>query len=171
MLIYLVGFMGSGKSYLGQRLAQKLGYHFIDTDEMIEQITEKSVKELFKVYGEAYFRKCEYDLLQTFSKNQDAVVSTGGGMPCKSFNLDILLETGMVIYLDVKEDILVERLSKNNDERPLLNNISRKGLENYVAKTIEERKPFYEKAHLHYHFSQGDEPFVEEVAAYIKQFV
>lgn len=163
--------MGSGKTYHGKKLAEVLGFDFIDTDEKIEILTGKTIKDLFEVYGEAYFRKCEYDLLQTFSKNQDAVVSTGGGMPCKDFNLSLMKKTGMVIYLKPSITLLKERLSSNKNERPLLKDISRKGLKTFIEEKLSQREAYYNQAHLVYSFTDEDEPFAKEMGAYIQQFV
>ena len=162
--------MGSGKSYSGKKLAKLLEFDFFDTDNLIEKSTGKSISTIFEQYGEAYFRKCEYDILQIFHKNQDAVISTGGGMPCMSFNLNKMKELGMLIYLDCELDVLFKRLQNEKATRPLLTNLNSHELKQFIAQKLKERSPFYEKAHLIYSINSGQEAVADELAAYVKQF-
>ena len=121
-LVYLIGMMGSGKSTIGQILAQKLNYRFVDMDVLIEQNTRQSIPEIFAHEGEEYFRDLETQVLEEVSTYQSsAIVATGGGIVQRQINRDYLGE-GLVIWLDVNVEILSERIS-SDENRPLANNL------------------------------------------------
>jgi shikimate kinase len=118
-VIYLIGFSTSGKSTLGKRIAEKLNYHFIDLDEAISQQQCKSINALFDGFGEEGFRKIEQQLLVNTLFLTETVIACGGGTPCYSDNIDFLLRNGTVIYLEVDEPVLLDRMLQNSAERPL----------------------------------------------------
>ncbi|MCX7770480.1 MAG: shikimate kinase [Proteobacteria bacterium] len=143
--IYLIGFMASGKTTIGKVLAEKLGWVFIDTDEIIERKKGMPIKEIFSTYGEMYFRELEREVLEDLKDMDKVVVSVGGGMPVFFDNLEIMKSTGYTVYLYVSEDVLLKRL-KNNEEsqkRPIVSSNS----ENDLLNLFRERKGVYEKAH------------------------
>lgn len=116
----LTGFMGSGKSTIGKKLANAFGYTFLDTDELLEKQFGKTIREVFENEGEEYFRTCETELLNNLITTcKGAVISTGGGMPMRDENVALLKKLGTVVYLDVKIETILDRL-KNDTKRPLL---------------------------------------------------
>lgn len=119
--LYLVGMMGAGKTTIGRKLANRLGYHFFDTDALIEQSTGQKVNELFAKEGEAGFREIETQVLAQISSHTNLVVATGGGIVTQQMNWSYL-HHGVVIWLDVPVPVLVSRLSGDNT-RPLLKDV------------------------------------------------
>lgn len=149
MLIFLVGFMGCGKSYAGRNLAPLLGFEYVDIDKYIEENEGLSVKEIFENKGEDYFRQKEKEFIQQLDKEQNLVVSTGGGAPCFFDNMDVMNEKGLTIYLNRNKEKTIWRLLKGQYKRPLIANLSLEELEKFYDERLESRKPFYEKAKLH----------------------
>src|SRR5664279_2631025 len=94
-IVYIIGFMGSGKSTAGKKLASLLGWSFIDFDKRIEEHTGKPISEIFSQHGENYFRNLETEILKNLKAETDTVISTGGGTPCYGDNMDYMLETGL----------------------------------------------------------------------------
>lgn len=118
--IVLIGFMGSGKTSVGIRLAKKLSYTFLDTDSLIVEKEGRSISEIFDTNGEEYFRKLETELLiELNSSTNSGVISTGGGMPMKEENKKLLRSLGRVIFLDVSKEVILKRL-EGDTKRPLL---------------------------------------------------
>ena len=143
--IYLTGFMGSGKSTIGAKLAQTLGYTFIDLDREIETVTGMSIPTIFARLGEVGFREIERHALDSTIGRSRVVIALGGGAIVSENALNVVLTNGLVIYLRVSLDDLVRRLSKST-RRPLLS--GREDLHDYVSQTLEQRTPFYESAHI-----------------------
>jgi len=148
MRIVLLGYMGSGKTTVGLRLAQGLGIDFIDLDAHIESSENNSIAEIFALKGEIYFRKKENEYLkQILSNNNDFVLSTGGGTPCYGDNMLTILEgTKNVFYLKTSLKELVARLSTEKEHRPLIKNIADSDLPDFIGKHLFERSFFYEMA-------------------------
>jgi shikimate kinase len=147
--IYLIGMPSSGKSTLGRALAVTLGYEYVDMDEMIVQNEQRSVFQIFQDSGEAYFRKIECDLLQSFLPNQKKVISTGGGVPVFFDNMAFILKNGISVYLDVLPQNLFERIyNSSKNDRPLIDKSdSEKLLENLIEK-YNYRYPYYSQADI-----------------------
>ncbi len=164
MLIFLVGFMGSGKSYVGRNLAPLLNFDYVDIDKYIEEQEGLTVKEIFEQKGEDYFRQLEKDFIQQLESEENLVVSTGGGAPCFFDNMDVMNEKGLTIYLNRNKEKTIWRLLKGQYKRPLIANLSPKELEAFYDERLESRKPFYEKAKLHV----GDAD-VEEILEMLKK--
>lgn len=148
MKIVLVGYMGSGKSTVGKLLAKELGYSFLDLDEVLENRMESSISDIFKSKGEVFFRKKEHQLLKdVLSEESNFVLSTGGGTPCYSGNMDSMLQLAdAVIYLKVPIPGLVKRLIKEKEQRPLIRNINDDDLPEFIGKHLFERNNYYLKA-------------------------
>lgn len=163
MLIFLVGFMGCGKSYVGRNLAPLLGYDYIDMDNYIEEQEQQSIKEIFEQKGENYFRELENKYLQTINSDQNLVISTGGGAPCFFDNMEIMNKKGLTIYLNRNKEKTIWRLLKGQHKRPLIANLSEEALNKFYDERLENRKPFYEKAVI----STGDAE-VDEIYKMIK---
>ncbi|MDX2469752.1 MAG: shikimate kinase [SAR324 cluster bacterium] len=144
MRIFLVGFMGAGKSAIGRRLAKRLGYPYFDTDHMIEEQQEKTIKEIFQDEGEAFFRKLETESLKSFEKLTNSVVSTGGGLVATEGNWEIIKAMGDSVFLDADFEDIKERVMRN-DKRPLLQTEDPLKTLTDLYKT---RRPIYEKADI-----------------------
>ncbi|MDQ3110175.1 MAG: shikimate kinase [Bacteroidota bacterium] len=146
MRIFLVGYMGSGKSLMGAALAKELGVDFYDLDKVIEKNAGKDVTAIFAAEGEKHFRDLEKQALTEVLDEENCVVACGGGTPCFFDNMDKMNEAGVVIYLKMSTDHLVERLEAEKDSRPLLNGKSGHELWTMVHETLQTREPDYLKA-------------------------
>lgn len=151
MIIFLIGYMGSGKSTIGQKLSTILKYEFVDLDTYIQDKEGKSIPELFKSRGEIYFRKIENQYLKEVLILDSAVVSLGGGTPCYGNNMDIIKSTNDTksIYLKASIPQLAERLMKEKNNRPLISHIKNpEGLTEFIGKHLFERSVFYSQANI-----------------------
>jgi shikimate kinase len=146
--VYLIGFMGSGKSTAGKKLAGKLGWDFIDLDAEIEKNEGRPVRRIFSEKGEDYFRELESKTLRNLQTLKDSVISSGGGTPCFLNNLEFMKQTGKVVYLKMKPSQLKKRLEQGIEERPLLKEKSGDELVKYITKILAEREKFYLDADL-----------------------
>ena len=139
--IILIGYMGSGKSTIGEKTARLLGVEFLDTDVLIEEQEGMTISELFAQKGEAYFRQKETETIRNLKKeSREMVLATGGGLPMKEENQILLKELGIVVYLKASVDTLVERL-KEDTTRPLL---QEGDLRKKIETMLEIRNPVYE---------------------------
>jgi shikimate kinase len=143
MLIYIIGFMGSGKSTVGKQLAKVADYKFIDLDNAIEQHENTTISSLFETKGESYFRQIEkQELYKTFDL-KNTVVSCGGGTPCFFDNIDRINEHGISVYLQMPATAILLRLKQSKNPRPLLKNIADSDKTNFIQNLLELREPFY----------------------------
>lgn len=146
-VVFLVGFMGCGKTYWGSRLSELTNYNFADLDAMIEAGEEKTIAQIFTETGEAGFREKErYYLHQTADFEQPTLVSTGGGAPCFFDNMDWMNRHGKTIFLDMPVAVLAERLWKGREKRPLLAEVEREDFEGFITERLHVRLPFYMRA-------------------------
>src|SRR5690606_27091477 len=120
MRIYLVGFMASGKSSLGQLVAARTDVPFLDTDQVIESQAGMSVAEIFDAYGEDYFRLLEHDVLMQTEFYPKSLNATGGGLPAFADNMDWMLDRGITIYLQWPDELLIDNVLGSRHGRPLL---------------------------------------------------
>lgn len=148
MNLILIGYMGSGKSSIGKRLANRLGYVFVDLDKRIEDLAKVSIEEIFEEYGEKEFRNLEDHVLSKVLKEENIVLATGGGTPCHSNNIEALKENGFVVYLELDPPTLKKRLFWAKSKRPLLIGKNQDEMLDYIGGHLEERMPFYSQAHL-----------------------
>ncbi len=146
--LYLIGFMGCGKTTVGKMLSAALGYSFVDLDLFIEQRYLKSVSQLFAEYGEAHFREVERRALHEVSTFEQVVISTGGGSPCFFDNMEFMNREGLTIYLKASVSTLYERLLKGRSKRPLIANKSKEEMVVYIEEMLEKREPFYSQSAL-----------------------
>ncbi|MBN1253078.1 MAG: AAA family ATPase [Bacteroidales bacterium] len=146
--IYLIGFMGSGKTSVGKKLARKLEYDFIDLDSEIQKYVNQSVSEYFDKYGEERFRIIEQKILRDTFRLSKTVIATGGGTPCFFDNINEINENGFSIYLKADSKTLINRLLNAKEERPLLKNKKSEDLEIYIDNLLSERESFYLQANL-----------------------
>lgn len=147
MTLYLIGYMSAGKSTIGRALADLVGYEFVDTDIYIESRFRQRVSDIFNKYGEEYFRQKERMILEELAGLNNAVVATGGGLPVYYDNMDLLLESGVVLYLRSSNETLAQRLELTKRTRPSVSHLSGETLRQYVEQTMQLRAPVYERAH------------------------
>jgi len=148
MRIYLVGYMGCGKSTIGRKVAEILGINFVDLDKYIEERYFKSVPAIFAEEGEERFREKERISLLEVSQFENVVVGTGGGAPCFFDNMDVMNNNGVTVYIAPDTEILATRLLKSKTERPLIVGKSREELISFINTLLLKRAPFYEKAKI-----------------------
>lgn len=152
MIVVLIGYMASGKSTLGRVLAEKLKYEFIDLDDYIEKNEKTTISDVFKLKGEIHFRKLEtHYLRELLVSNKDLVLSLGGGTPCYSNNMDLVLNTKDVksIYLKTSIPTLIARLKNEKSKRPLVAHIETDELlAEFIGKHLFERSQFYSLANV-----------------------
>jgi len=146
--VYIIGFMGCGKSTAGKKLAATLGWQFIDLDKEIELKAGKAIKDIFSTSGEDFFRALETETLLGLKTNSDTVISTGGGTPCHRRNMDFMISTGLVVYIKMTPGQLKNRLEKSIGGRPLMSKISTAELLKYITDKLSEREEYYLKASI-----------------------
>ena len=151
--VYLMGFMGCGKSRVGKLLAEHLGWPFIDTDEMIVQETSKSIPELFNDHGENGFRQHERSCIDRVSRLRGHVVSLGGGAVLDPGNWEKISNSGFTITLSYPLKIIASRLSASTD-RPLLNTTEDSERLKKIENLMSQREPFYRKADFELHMNR-----------------
>lgn len=167
--LYLTGFPGCGKSYIGSRLATVFGLNFCDLDIQIEQNARMTIPEIFEKFGEDHFRNLEKEALSEVSELQNTVIATGGGAPCFFENMEIMNETGVTVFLNVSVPVLISRLKKETETRPLLAGKTDEELAIYIRQKLNQRLKFYEKAHLIYDIKTGNEPIIDELSVFIRR--
>ncbi len=141
--LFLLGFMGCGKTHWGRILAEKLKRPFLDLDGLITTQSGKSISEIFVEKGEPDFRILERDALHSISIFPPSVVATGGGTPCFFDNMDWMNENGTTVYLNTPPTLLAERLRLEKDFRPLLSGVKEVDLQDFIVKKLQEREAFY----------------------------
>lgn len=145
--IFLVGFMGSGKTHWGRIWAEKFRFSFVDLDYEIEKAFGMSIESIFEKHSEEKFRELEKYHLQKNENKKNLLVSCGGGTPCFLENMDWMLQNGIVIYLKASERYILERVMEETDKRPLLKKVNESELLFFIQKTLKEREPVYKRAH------------------------
>lgn len=164
MRIFLVGFMGCGKSYIGKKLAEMLEFQFADVDSVIENTetlpgTDKvTVAKIFSEKGESYFRQVESNILRGLGKWTEIVIATGGGAACFHDNMAWMNKNGITVYLKTSPELLTERLKNEIAHRPLLQGKTVEELIVFVNQKVSEREKFYNQAQIIvYQDTNGDE--------------
>ncbi|MFL5811242.1 MAG: shikimate kinase [Flavisolibacter sp.] len=149
MKIFLIGFMGCGKTHWGKLLSAKLNMPFFDLDEKIAEHEGRSIADIFKKEGEEYFRLLEKDVLHILTESHDSfVMATGGGTPCFYNNIDYLKKQGTVVWINCSTECLYQRLVKEKAIRPLISNIADDELKSYIVKKYSGRKIYYQQANV-----------------------
>ena len=143
-MLYLIGFMGVGKTTIGKQIAALNKVIFIDIDSQIEKETSKSIKEIFETDGEIAFRKLETDTIHSINKK--AIIACGGGLPANNNNIEYLKHKGIVIYLKASTETLIKRLEKNKNKRPLISNLTNEERLEFIRKILKEREKTYKQA-------------------------
>lgn len=143
MRIFLIGFMGSGKTTVGKVLAELLSLEFFDLDTEIEKECRITINTIFEKKGEPYFRAVEHKALTRLSEKTGHIIATGGGTPCFSDNMKMMNEQGTTIYLRCSAGVLLQRLVREKQMRPLIKNLSEKELLFYITEKLAERERWY----------------------------
>ncbi len=147
--IFLTGFMGSGKTTAGQKLASLLKTRFIDLDAFLEKRENRTIEQIFAEEGEKKFREIETTCLKEIIRLKDPhVFSLGGGTVCFNQNLELVKENGILIYIQLHVPVLADRIIQSKTTRPLLKNLSTEDLYTNISEILEVRKEFYEQAHI-----------------------
>ncbi len=148
MLVFLIGYMGSGKTTAGKKLAKLLNYGFADLDEHIEKRSGRRIADIFAIEGEEQFRKYERLYLEKLCNLNDHVIATGGGTPCFGKNIELMRNSGKVVYLKLSPAALAKRLSQSENQRPLLKNAGNKSLEKFIEEHLAQREKYYGQADI-----------------------
>lgn len=152
MKIFLIGFMGSGKTHWGQLLANKLQLPFYDLDTIVTEKEGKTISDIFAEKGEEYFRYKEKESLEELvTEREQFILSSGGGTPCFFNNIEFMKKNGKVVWLNTSVDILKQRLIKERKARPMISDVGEKELRSYIIRKLGERKMYYEQADLMVH--------------------
>ncbi|MBN4072190.1 shikimate kinase [Flavobacteriales bacterium AH-315-E23] len=168
MKIFLIGFMGSGKTSIGKKLAKNLGFKFVDLDHHVEEKAGRSINEIFTEMGEEKFRDLEREVLEDLESHSQTVIATGGGTPCFSDNMQFMKTSGTTVYLQLNGKVILERLANAKASRPLIKNLNDDELRLFIEEKLNERSPIYQEAHYNVnaaHISNA----VEEIRSLVEQ--
>ncbi len=171
MRIYLVGFMGAGKTWGGKQMAKRLNLDFVDVDECIVKREGMDITAIFNQKGESVFREIEADCLRQTALLYSAIIATGGGTPCFLGNMEWINGNGLSIYLKNSVDTLFERLKNERASRPLIGAFSDDELWTYIEKKLAERSFFYEQSHLCCEPSSNEMDHVLEAVSFLGRFL
>jgi len=166
MKVFLIGYMGCGKSRMGRTLSAMLDVPFIDLDKYIEEKYFKTIPQIFAEEGEAGFRKKEQEALREVADFEPIIVATGGGAPCFFDNMEVMNRASLCVFLDVDSRELANRLIHSKNERPLIKGKSPEELIHFIDEMMRVRRPFYEKAGC---ILKGREILPEQVIAEIEK--
>lgn len=154
--IFLIGYMGAGKTTVGKILSKLLSLSFIDLDHHIESRYHQTISRLFEERGEAGFREIERKILREVGDIEDVLISTGGGAPCFYDNMQFMNEAGTTVYLKVSVDELAARLEVCKGTRPILQGKSGAELKDFISLNLQKREPLYSQASIIYDAEQMD---------------
>ena len=148
MNIYLIGYMYSGKTTFGRRLASQRGMAFVDLDHAFEERYHYTVRDCFARFGESAFRRLETEVLHSTATLHSAVIATGGGTPCYGDNMDFILAHGTAVYLQMTVDQLVQRALDSRNPRPAMRGLSADEVRRRIERQLREREPYYRRASI-----------------------
>ena len=154
MNIFLVGFMGRGKTYWGRIWAEKNGLTFYDLDEILEKEYGKAITDIFEKEGEEKFRQLERDHLRRFKNKNNFVLACGGGTPCFSDNMELMKSQGKVVYLKAEPDILLKQVMSETEKRPVIKKVDPSELLLFIQNKLEERELYYSMADFVLHVEE-----------------
>lgn len=170
MIIYIVGYMASGKTTFGKALAGRLDVPFVDLDEFIEEHEGMAVSEIFAQKGEEGFRNIEKIRLREASQSHpNCVISCGGGTPCHFDNMEFLNQNGLTVFLETSTPVLISRLQDENAKRPLVAGMSDDEIRQKVLSQLCERLPHYMEAKLKWHGDDLED--ASQIAANVDSFI
>lgn len=159
--IFLIGYMGSGKTTLGRAYASASQMQFIDLDWFIEERFHKTIQEIFSERGEDGFRKIERNMLHEVGEFENVIIAAGGGTPCFFDNVEFMNQAGDTVFLDVNTEILFRRLKIAKAKRPLIMGMNDEELMTFIELALEKRLPYYERAK--YRFDAGQLESYEQI--------
>ncbi|MFI3330334.1 MAG: shikimate kinase [Rikenellaceae bacterium] len=170
MVVFLIGYMGCGKSTIGKKLSSLLGWKFVDMDHAIEQEQGMSIAQIFEQKGELAFREMEREWLKKQAVGENEIVATGGGVPCFNGNMELINSLGLSVYLKLEATKFTTRISlRGREKRPLLRGMNDEQLTNFVTEKLKEREPYYEKAKILIDINgRSDEYITSHIAEVIK---
>lgn len=172
MKVYVIGYMGVGKSTWGKKLASILALPFTDLDAEIEKRAGISITEIFDRQGEAAFRKMERDLLDQFAKSEEhGLLSTGGGAPMNANLMDQMLESGAVVWFQLPPEAIAARVSKSPSKRPLVAGLEGAELTSRISSHLGSRLPVYQRAHFSFSTLNADRTKLEVLAGAIRDYI
>ena len=149
MKIFLIGFMGSGKTHWGRLLSEKLNLPFFDLDEQVVSHEGKPISEIFAENGEEYFREVEKNTLHLLAESHDSfIMACGGGTPCYFNNIEYMKNSGTAVWIDTMPEVLHQRLMKEKEKRPLIKDLSDDQLRGFILKKYSDRRIYYEQADI-----------------------
>ncbi len=160
--------MYSGKSTVGKKLANLMNLKHIDTDKVFETKYNITISSFFEKYGENLFRELEHKILLETIKEDNCIISTGGGLPCFHNNIEIIKENGISIYLNMSPISIIHRINNSKKKRPLLQNKSPEELQEYIEKLLKEREILYNQANLKI---KGEDPNIKEIQAELISYI
>ena len=160
MRIFIIGFMYSGKSTIGKKLAKAMNLEYIDTDHVFESKYNITVAHFFEKYGEDLFREFEHKILLETIEKDNVIISTGGGLPCFNGNMELIKQNGISIYLNMSPISIIHRINHSKKKRPLLKNKSPEELQTYIETLLKQREIFYNQATL---TIKGESPNIKEI--------
>lgn len=169
MKVYIIGYMGVGKSAIGKRLASALDLPFLDLDEMITKREERSILSIFDAIGELGFREKETEALRKISQ-KDFVLSTGGGTPCMFENMNFMVDSGIVVWLKMSPKMLTDRLKNGKENRPLIAHLADEDLPAFIEANLELRYPYYSQAQIHFDAGNFNSERLEELVSKLKSY-
>ena len=146
--IFLIGFMGSGKTYWGKKWAQQYHVDFYDLDELIEMDQKKTIAKIFEKEGEQRFRQIETAALKTLSAKDNCIVACGGGAACFNDNIQWMNENGFTVYLQAKPQFIYDKIFEEKNKRPLISKLNQGELFFFIEQKLKERELFYNQAKL-----------------------
>jgi shikimate kinase len=165
MKLFFIGFMGCGKTTWSRKLAAHLGYDFVDLDHVLEEQAGMTIAEYFTTHSQEAFRELESKILKETSYAENAVISTGGGLPCFFDNMEWMNANGQTLYIKLSPKTLADRLDKGKTTRPLLHGLHGEELVTFIAEKLAEREGFYEQAT---HIVNGIDMSVEMLAEVVQ---
>lgn len=167
--IFLIGYMGSGKTTLGRGVESRAHVSFIDLDDYIEEREGMTVSEIFNARGEDGFRKAERECLAELAAKENLLVACGGGTPCFFDNMEVMNNSGTTVWLDASVDKLHARLAEARSKRPLIAGKNDDELREFIVDSLEKRRPFYSRAK--YRFCADELDCADELEASVGKFV
>ncbi|MDU1891431.1 MAG: shikimate kinase [Dysgonomonas sp.] len=167
--IFLIGYMGAGKTTAGRELAKTLNLEFVDLDHFIQARYQKTVSQLFQDSGEEEFRSIEKNILKEVGEFENVIISTGGGTPCFFDNMEYMNSVGTTVYLKASPKALSERLNTCKEKRPLIKDKNEEELFRFVTESLLKREPFYSQAKVIFEMEELINR--EDVNKYIQQLI
>ena len=171
--IYLIGYMGCGKTTLGRAVAHAASMRFIDLDEMIEQEQSMTISMIFARHGEEAFRRLEREALERVSLLSDVIIATGGGTPCRDGMMELMLATGTPVFLTTGIDRLHSRLAVARSTRPLIARLNDDELREFITSSLNARMPHYTRAAAQFDSTllEDEEQIAATTQLFINQFI